>query len=292
MSCVPLVSILLPVYNLERYIGEAIESALNQTEENFELLIADNASTDGTFKIIEKFSDPRIQLFRHERNLGAARNWDFLLQKAKGKYACVLGADDRFLPNHLERKIALLEADSGIGIAHGATRVIDCSGSLIDIHRYGSRANGVNTIFLADLLVGNPMQIGVLVFRMDTVRNHHLHFDANYSLFCDWRLWIDILFNTERCVFDDVPTGEYRVHDQSHTSQTRHTLTWALQALEVAYDALIQYEAKWCECEINPLKERLFILTRLLRVSLAKLLNGKFHDSFRCLRLFGKMLQV
>ncbi|HQI19850.1 MAG TPA: glycosyltransferase family 2 protein, partial [Leptospiraceae bacterium] len=72
----PEISVCIPVYNTEPFIAEAIESALNQTFKDFELIILDNRSTDNTLKIVRKFKDKRIRVVAHEKNLGAEANWN------------------------------------------------------------------------------------------------------------------------------------------------------------------------------------------------------------------------
>lgn len=104
-----LVSIITPAYNAEKYIAETIQSVLGQTYENWEMLIADDGSTDTTAEIVKSFRDPRIRYFHQENGgLSAARNLS--LQHAKGEYIALLDSDDIFLPNKLERQVAYLES--------------------------------------------------------------------------------------------------------------------------------------------------------------------------------------
>jgi glycosyltransferase involved in cell wall biosynthesis len=91
---IPLVSVIMPAYNAAGYIAEAIASVLNQTCTNFELIIADDASTDGTFSVIHNFDDPRIRIMQHAQNLGYVGNMNFLFQEAKGELIMIQDADD------------------------------------------------------------------------------------------------------------------------------------------------------------------------------------------------------
>lgn len=105
----PLVSIIMPAYNAERYISEAVKSVLSQTYENWELLITDDGSTDGTAKAVQEFKDKRIRYFYQEnKGQSAARNTS--LGHAQGEYIAFLDADDIFLPQKLERQVAFLES--------------------------------------------------------------------------------------------------------------------------------------------------------------------------------------
>ncbi len=108
----PRVSIGVPVYNGERYIAETIDSILAQTFRDFELIISDNASTDGTSTICRRYAaaDGRIRYFRNERNLGAAKNFNFLFTHAGGEYFKWASADNLIEPTFIERCVEVLDA--------------------------------------------------------------------------------------------------------------------------------------------------------------------------------------
>jgi glycosyltransferase involved in cell wall biosynthesis len=127
----PLVSIGLPVYNGERYLAEAIESILAQTYRHFELIICDNASTDGTEQICRRFvaQDHRVRYFRSASNLGAVRNFNLAVERASGKYFRWAAHDDRIAPEYLARCVEALEADPAIVLCHCQVQVIDGHGA-------------------------------------------------------------------------------------------------------------------------------------------------------------------
>jgi glycosyltransferase involved in cell wall biosynthesis len=107
----PKVSILIPVYNRETLIGECIQSALDQTFTDFEIIIADNASTDGTWEVCRQYAakDKRIRLFRNDTNIGPVRNWLRCVSEARGEFGKILFSDDLMLPHFLERTLPYLE---------------------------------------------------------------------------------------------------------------------------------------------------------------------------------------
>ena len=92
----PKVSILIPVYNREAFIAACVQSALEQTFTDFEIIIVDNASTDTTWKICQQIAeqDKRIRIFRNERNIGPVRNWRRCIEEARGVYGKILWSDD------------------------------------------------------------------------------------------------------------------------------------------------------------------------------------------------------
>lgn len=107
----PLVSVIMPSYNVERHIAESIRSVQAQTVPDWELLISDDCSTDGTRAVVERIvaEDPRVQLFPLEENSGAAAARNNSLAHARGRYVAYLDADDLWLPEKLERQISFME---------------------------------------------------------------------------------------------------------------------------------------------------------------------------------------
>lgn len=111
MSKRPLVSVVMPAYNTEKYIGEAIQSVIHQTMENWDMFIIDDGSTDATASIADGFAqkDPRIHVFRNDTNIGAAATRNRGLEMCTGKYVALLDSDDIWLPQKLETQLALAE---------------------------------------------------------------------------------------------------------------------------------------------------------------------------------------
>lgn len=111
-----LVSIITPVYNSEKYVGETIKSVLSQTYDSWEMLIADDCSKDNTAKVVKTFVDHRIKYFRLEKNVGAAAAKNKAIEKAQGKYIAFLDADDMWKPKKLEKQLKFME-DNKIGFS-------------------------------------------------------------------------------------------------------------------------------------------------------------------------------
>ena len=129
----PKISIGLPVYNGERYLTEAIESILNQTWTDFELIICDNGSTDGTEYICRSFAarDARIRYFRSKENRGAAWNYNRTVELARGPYFKWMAHDDVHHPDFLRRCLEVLENDASVVLAYSDTVDIDENGRII-----------------------------------------------------------------------------------------------------------------------------------------------------------------
>jgi len=110
------ISVGLPVFNGEKFLRKKLNSIINQTHTNLELIISDNGSTDETQKICEEFmkKDNRIKYFHQEKNLGATKNYNFVLKKATGEYFLWTAVDDIILPEFIEKNIVILESNNNI----------------------------------------------------------------------------------------------------------------------------------------------------------------------------------
>src|ERR1700733_5747385 len=129
----PLVSILISNYNYERYIGDSIQSALDQTYSNFELIICDDGSTDDSVRIIDEYvrRDPRLRLISKE-NGGQASGFNAAFAASRGEIIALLDSDDIFLPNKVERVVEDFQAHPDAGF--GVHRIIRMS---VDLRRQG-----------------------------------------------------------------------------------------------------------------------------------------------------------
>jgi glycosyltransferase involved in cell wall biosynthesis len=129
----PRVSVGMPLYNREKYVGAAIEAHLNQTFEDFELIITDNASTDASGEICRAYAarDSRVKYYLNERNLGATGNYRRCFELSGGEYFRWTPSDDMVSDNLLERAIAILDRDASVLVAYGRTKLIDAEGNII-----------------------------------------------------------------------------------------------------------------------------------------------------------------
>ena len=126
----PRVSVLMPVYNGERYLREAIEGILNQTFTDFEFIIIDDGSTDGTAAILDSYSDSRIQVI-HLPHRGLTKSLQFGLQTARGEFFARQDADDISLPTRLERQVNFLQDHPEVAVVGIDMRQIDQDGNFL-----------------------------------------------------------------------------------------------------------------------------------------------------------------
>lgn len=141
-----LVSVCIPTYQGAAYLGQAIDSVLAQTLQDFELLVVDNHSTDGTEALVARYTDSRIRFLRNERNLGAEANWNRCLEQARGTYIKLLPHDDMLAPDCLRRQVEALEQDRDgrLALAFCARTVVNAAGR--PLMRRGYRRSGDGAI--------------------------------------------------------------------------------------------------------------------------------------------------
>jgi glycosyltransferase involved in cell wall biosynthesis len=143
MSSVPRVSIGLPVFNGERLLGESIEALLGQTYEDFELIISDNASTDGTADVCLHYrdQDPRIRYIRQPHNIGLNPNHNFVITQARGEFFKMASHDDLYARDLVERCVAALDEHPDAVVAHSWEAMIDDSGTVTKVLDYSVTAD-------------------------------------------------------------------------------------------------------------------------------------------------------
>lgn len=118
-----LVSIIMPSFNTGRFIGESIQSVLNQTYTNWELLIVDDCSIDHTEKVVFSFKDDRIRYFRNEENVGAALARNRAMREARGEWIAFLDSDDLWMPEKLEKQIAFMNQNGYVFSYHDYEKI-------------------------------------------------------------------------------------------------------------------------------------------------------------------------
>src|SRR3954465_4537058 len=125
------VSVIVPTFNRVGYLRETIASILQQDYGDFELVVADNASTDATASLIAGIADPRLHHVRREHNIGWRANFNRALHDAESEYVALVGDDDRLLPGGRTRAVTFLGQASAVGPVHTTFHVIDDRGDVI-----------------------------------------------------------------------------------------------------------------------------------------------------------------
>jgi glycosyltransferase involved in cell wall biosynthesis len=124
---------MIPVYNHEKFIGDTIGSVINQTYQNWEMLVIDDCSTDNSWEIIQEYvkMDSRIRASRNKENKGLIYNWKFLIDNSKGKYLAFLEGDDFFHKDNLKKKVEIFDKYSDLGMVYCNFSIVDENGGII-----------------------------------------------------------------------------------------------------------------------------------------------------------------
>ncbi len=152
----PKVTVFIPVYNREHYVGEAIESILAQTFSDFEILLVDDGSTDASVQKIRSFSDPRIRLVINEKNLGIPKTRNKGVELARGEYMAMLDSDDRAYPHRLEMQVTFLDNHPEYAQVGSWCRMMDQDGRpLKKIKRQPEFSDDIHAQFLFRCAMSN-----------------------------------------------------------------------------------------------------------------------------------------
>jgi glycosyltransferase involved in cell wall biosynthesis len=163
----PLVSVVMPVYNSQRFLAEAIECILNQTFTDFEFLIIDDGSTDTSSDILATYAkrDERIRIYTHTKNLGIAEARNLGLKLAKGKYVATMDSDDLVLPERLQLQVAYMESHPDTGVLGAGAYIIDEKGKRRGVLDYPSS----HPIIIHGLCFYDPINNPVVMVRREVV---------------------------------------------------------------------------------------------------------------------------
>jgi len=220
----PLVSIVIPVYNAEPFIGATMASIVNQTYKNLEVLVIDDCSKDRSVEVIEGFKDSRIKVMRNATNLGPAGNWNKALREATGKYVKLVCCDDLLAPECIERQVAVLEnpENQDVGLVGCARRIVNTNGREIMVRGYpnGSygKLNGRDVIKLLVRWGANPIGEPVSgLFRRDlALKVGEYRASAAYVIDLDY--WVRLL-SLSNLYFIKEPLCSFRISTKSWSAR-------------------------------------------------------------------------
>lgn len=239
MNMTPLVSILIPTYNRAGMIAETIESALAQTYSNIEVIVTDNASTDGTAAVVEEYvrRDSRVKFFRNEKNLGPVLNWKSCLDKASGEYAKILWSDDLMMSGFLEQTLALFDQNPDLAFVFTKVAVGE---SPTDPQKLVYDYCKTSGIYPVDRFVrgtvcdkGLPYSPGCAIFKTEVLRKSFITendlFETRYlknGAGPDLLMFLVAATHADHFGYVDVPLSFFRMHSDSITVSSNFRQLW------------------------------------------------------------------
>jgi len=209
------VSVIIPVYNAEPFIGETIRSVLAQTYRNLEVLAIDDGSKDKSGEIIRGFTDPRVRYLPKE-NGGVSRARNFGIERAQGEFIALLDHDDTWLPEKLERQMPLFE-DPGVGLVFSDSYKIDATGKRLGT--FFMREHPFRGEVAGELLINNFVSCLTAVIRKKVFDETGM-FDPRFSFSEEYDLFLRIALEY-RFDFVASPLANYRVHESNFSRNRR-----------------------------------------------------------------------
>lgn len=212
----PKVSVLMPVYNAERFLREAIDSILSQTFTDFELIIVNDGSTDKSEKIMREYSDPRIKYFKNEVNRGLIETRNTLINKAAGEYISFLDSDDVSVPDRLAIQTHFLDTNPDYAMCGSLGIMIDGDGNRIKNMNLSCNWEEIKSTLL---FTSTFIQSSITIRRNVLLENPY---DGHFPVAEDYELWSRL---STKHKLKNIPLylTKYRWHD-TNISQTKETL--------------------------------------------------------------------
>lgn len=247
----PVLSIILPVYNSEKFIRETVQSLLNQTFTDFELIIIDDGSTDKSLEVIYSIKDERISVLTNPVNKGIVYSRNLGLREARGLFIAPFDADDIAEPHKFEKQIVFLNSKPEFGMIGSWVKLIDADGN--DLNRVW-RLNGRPESIPSQLLFRNYFAQSAVVMRKEVMEN--LYYDDSFAMCEDYMMWINISRKWQVWNYPEYLTY-VRIHEGSTTYQEKNLLPF--------------YEAKVYRFLFSPLG----LILDQLQIELLLLIKGK-----------------
>ena len=254
-----LVSVIIPCYNHEKYIESCVLSVLNQSYGNIEVIIGDDCSSDGSREVIDGIADDRVKKFFYDANMGTVRSLNFLMSKCGGEYIAVLGSDDLWQKDKLEKQIAYLEEHQNAGACFTLAEVID-ENSIV----YEKNPGFDESIFASGNLTqaqwlklffetGNRLCHSSLVIRkkvQDEIGNYNLA----YRQLHDYEMWVRLINEYPIHVIDEKLVGYRFIKGAKSVSSgaDKNTVRLINESFCLIYDMIDKMRPElFCEAFLN-----------------------------------------
>ena len=271
-----MISIITSSYNYGHYIAETIQSVLNQTYTDWELIVVDDFSTDNSVDVIKSFNDSRIKLFINEENIGLSKTIQRGLKEASGDWVVFLESDDLITSDYLEKKIKIAESYPDVNLIFNdceffgdERRVIDFTGALMRTRIRLNEKHFPADMFY-DLYASNKIFTfsAVMAKRSDLVG---LDFNPPMDCLTDWHLWIQMAYIGKFYYINEQLT-RWRLHNDSYINTSRYKSPFELQFKTFSMIAFVNRDFK--------ILSKIVILTilwylRLLKKTLRTLISEK-----------------
>lgn len=205
------ISVVMPVYNAEKYLKEAIDSILNQTFTNFEFIIINDGSTDCSEEIVKSYTDSRIVYLKNNGNKGLVYTLNRGLNLARGEYIARMDSDDIAMPDRFRKQVAYLDKNSRVGIC---AMGIEYFGEMSGKRYFSDRSEEISVDLMFQCALCHP----TVMIRKSMLINNCLAYDPSYEKAEDYRLWCQAITKLEIVTLKEVGV-KYRIHKNQVTQK-------------------------------------------------------------------------
>lgn len=207
-----LISIVIPAYNAEKYISYTLDSVLNQTYSDFEVIVIDDCSADKTYEIMEKYAelDDRIRIYKNEKNSGVSFTRNFGVSVSNGDYIAFLDSDDMWTPDKLSKQVELLEKNPDAALLFTGSAFMDYEGNALDHILQVPDKIGYKT-----LLKQNVISCSSVLVKKSYMEQIKM---CNDSMHEDFAVWLKILRKEKYAYGINEPLLIYRLSNNSKSS--------------------------------------------------------------------------
>lgn len=236
----PLVSIVVPAYNAEKYISQTLDSILAQTYENYEVLAVDDCSGDTTWAILQAYAarDSRLRLLKNEKNSGVSKTRNLAVEAARGEFIAYLDSDDIWEKNKLEQQVRLLRERPDSAIIYTGSAFIDCEG------RRASYVMPVpETMSYKELLKQNRISCSSVLVRREYMLKYKMEGDNMHE---DYAVWLRMLRDGAKAYGINQPLLIYRVSASSKSGNKFHAAGMTYKAYK--FVGLGFFHRLYCMC--------------------------------------------
>lgn len=251
-----LISVVMSVYNEEKFVGEAVESILNQSYRNFEFIIIDDASTDRSVSVIEKYTDSRIRLIKNSENHGLTKNLNKGIQLSKGKYILRMDADDIAFPNRFALQVKYMEEHPEVVLSGGFMKVF---GDINGVFR-----NAIENDLMKINLIFNTVSFHpTFIIRRDCLENNKIRYNDNLRYAQDYYFIYELSKIGKIANIPEILI-RYRVHSGQVSNEKKYeqkkcadfTRRCILEELDIKLsDEKMEYWTKFCLLDYHPITD-------------------------------------
>jgi glycosyltransferase involved in cell wall biosynthesis len=241
----PLITVIVPVFNAARYVSQALESLLAQTYPDFRIVVVDDASTDDTAAVLRRFRDPRLFLLTNRQRLGPAEARNRGLEEAASKYVAFHDGDDIAHANRLETQLGFLAAQPDVRLVAARIRVIDHAARPTGA-MWGEACKGDELV--CSMLFRNGLATSTIMVERELIGGER--FDHSLAVASDYDMWLRLLDRGVGACLPDVLVS-YRDHELNYSHARRHAADACLDRILRARLRRLHIEASQDELRVH-----------------------------------------